>query len=77
MTEPTDKTDKMIRKEHDLGQTLESLIAEMTEAGYGSRAIAAKLGVSLVTYYSWLAKLGAEFSQHRTVTFSPREASIR
>jgi len=77
MTKTTTKTDRMIRKEYERGRTIEQIVREMTEAGCGAQEIASYLDVSLITYYDWLRRIGAKFSQQRTVSFSADEASVR
>lgn len=61
---------KMQLVEERFGKPIQALIRDRFEAGMSIDEVASDLGISRVTLYSWLARMGAKVEKRRTVRFS-------
>jgi transposase-like protein len=57
------------------GDTLENLVRQSLEQGMSIEAVADRLGVTRLTLYHWMERLGAKIETNRTVLFRDDEAA--
>lgn len=64
------KTDKMRVIEYERGKSIEAILRAAFERGLTDEEIAADLGITRVSLYDWLDRLGARVTRSRSVTFA-------